>query len=1384
MLRKRLLSILILCAVFLTSLGFSAWVILHKDSGVPAYDPANVLAKFFQNNQEFVYNGLEHNLEYSLDGSGLTIDNFDLKYYRIAYNNANPVTSVVNAKTNAGDYVVEILPKDNVSDEYKTETPLYVRYIIKKRSVNVSMEFSYQDYKTLTFNNTTSSDIHLNNLVLTEAEDYSSYDSKYPEFNKDDLYAKLKSSFLTISQITDGNVTYTNTNSYNLHGGTYQTNLKFQTGSSIENFTNNFIINGLSEQASYSLIIKYKTVSIGNNYYTIEDALSNATNGQTVTILCDSDFAGSSIAKESGYQNNSYVIKSGVSVLLPFEEGDTEGYIHPTWAENADVTNLPANSNGKKLYLTLNVPKEITLTNNGTITVGGYTGQRDTGHIGRISGGYSVLKLDGIINSTGVINSYGNIEGTGQIEATNGTILERMEIVDWPGGSAAGGRFTAKTGTYSLGLIDLAKLVTGGTVSISDPNEFPFESYQCQAINGPTLKINYGVLYTGNVRIFTSQTSQSNVTVPAKLSIANLNIANKDSDSADALFKLKSGSSLEKKVENGRDKITIHNGFIGGKASVSMNVAKATIHMDTAKVKFPISKQIDLILDGGISLSSYGYELMNGATITLTNGAQLNLSNEEDGYISYNGSSILIDSNCSLNISGKFGGTILGKQDAILNFNATNSNSGYIGGTGGRNGTTFSFSGNVTTLNATGPLAVGDTFEKGKSYFFNNDVWNVAEYQITYQLIWNANGGTIDDQGEGSKSCTTSSILPDQNDISHVDLNNPTRRFYEFTGWYVDSECEKPLSDNPITVYNNQNTEVRIYAGWRAKEYTIDFNLSSYFSNNTLPEQPTIDSIYWNINLGDVTTPQLTSDIYKSIVEKYEINDFPIDSLIFGEWYLDPTYEGEGIKTINSNMFDSTDSTSITLYSYVYTTPISIEYDLSGLADIADVDYANEINKHSFTGDYLDNINVSLASKGITLNSKGLDYYNYDPTKQYYFSGWIANGIEIDQNTIIGIKHLDANTGKLILKATWNEKVQYTIQGYTGSYKENLWASSKTIDVGLRATMTSVPTNGTYSNIISFESGTGTNVNNFGYVKPNENIEIIVYPSSSTSQSDWENNKGKFEAKVSVSGTNSNGKKTLKGDGTLALTIIDTGKAEITSSSGCIVEGTLVLMADGSYKKVEELQIGDMVLTFNHLTGQFETSDVWMILHGDLPREERTVINLIFDNNTTLRISYEHGLFDYDLKKYVFINEYNYSEFIGHEFAYVNLNGDSLNSSRTRLVSAYTSFENIKVYSPVSSVNLNIISEGMLTVTPMFEYADAFVNMFEFNENATYDIEQLQKDIATYGLYSYDDFKDIIPYEIWQKVQLAYLKVAVGKGLIRFEDVYWIIEYLTSGGYL
>jgi len=223
-----------------------------------------------------------------------------------------------------------------------------------------------------------------------------------------------------------------------------------------------------------------------------------------------------------------------------------------------------------------------------------------------------------------------------------------------------------------------------------------------------------------------------------------------------------------------------------------------------------------------------------------------------------------------------------------------------------------------------------------------------------------------------------------------------------------------------------------------------------------------------------------------------------------------------------------------------------------------------------------------------------------------------------------------------------------------------------------------------------------------------------------------------------------------------------------TSSGGCVAAGTLITLADGTKKKVEELTTDDMLLVFNHETGQLEAANIIFIDSENWTDYE--VVNLEFSDGTIVKVIYEHGFYDLTLNKYVYIDANNFNDYLGHQFV-----NESLQS--VTLVNAFITTEYTCAYSPVTVYHLNYFTEGLLSMPGGIE---GLFNIFEFDENMKIDEELMKQDIEKYGLYTYEDFAEHVPYEVYMAFPAAYFKVSVGKGYITWDEIIVLIDRYLS----
>ncbi len=224
----------------------------------------------------------------------------------------------------------------------------------------------------------------------------------------------------------------------------------------------------------------------------------------------------------------------------------------------------------------------------------------------------------------------------------------------------------------------------------------------------------------------------------------------------------------------------------------------------------------------------------------------------------------------------------------------------------------------------------------------------------------------------------------------------------------------------------------------------------------------------------------------------------------------------------------------------------------------------------------------------------------------------------------------------------------------------------------------------------------------------------------------------------------------------------------------CIAEGTLITLADGTQKPVEQLTGDEMLLVWNLQTGAFDVAPI-LFVDKD-PRGTYEVINLAFSDGTAVKVISEHAFWDFDLNKYVYLDE-NASEYIGHWFNKQTTNEDgSLGYTRVQLVGVEVKAEQTCAYSPVTYSHLCYYVNGMLSMPGGIF---GLFNIFEVDEKTMrIDEQKMQEDIEVYGLYTYEEFASIVPVspEVFEAFNGQYLKVAIGKGMITIERLQALVE--------
>lgn len=481
--------------------------------------------------------------------------------------------------------------------------------------------------------------------------------------------------------------------------------------------------------------VKVKGVKVGNNYYTIEDALDVATSG-TIFVLNDTAFATQEIAGVLYDDIKFKTVKTGVTLLLPFDENDTVGHIG-AGKEGSDNYNATAALTGTaKLYKTLVIPEGVEVIVNGKLIVGAQTGTTAAGGVPQngIRGNYCEISLGGKITlNNATLEVYGYIKGNGEITANNSTVIENLYLTGWLGGSESAGRYIG----------DGKRLTDYATSPINNPVQFPFSHYELRSVQ-LSITLHKGSKHQGYAKIATGNSLGG--LINAQINEAWLTFVSSDSNESSGLVRMKSSDAkVVKTFKGGRVGIETYGLVEDGYTAVSIKVATVTLSMASEKVFFPICGKTDIVIKSGTFTQKYKYKLMPGSSLTIENGATFN---QNGSIVVYTGefkdvtdthypsglgdAKFTVDG--TLNINGSFGGRVLSTTagKVVVGANATITDVYSPEGKGGVGGLKEGYKTQYTPLdkamttkslvfvNANNSTVAAET---NKTYNYNSGTW-------------------------------------------------------------------------------------------------------------------------------------------------------------------------------------------------------------------------------------------------------------------------------------------------------------------------------------------------------------------------------------------------------------------------------------------------------------------------------------------------------------------------------------------------------------------------------------------------------------------------------------------------------------------------------------
>ena len=240
-----------------------------------------------------------------------------------------------------------------------------------------------------------------------------------------------------------------------------------------------------------------------------------------------------------------------------------------------------------------------------------------------------------------------------------------------------------------------------------------------------------------------------------------------------------------------------------------------------------------------------------------------------------------------------------------------------------------------------------------------------------------------------------------------------------------------------------------------------------------------------------------------------------------------------------------------------------------------------------------------------------------------------------------------------------------------------------------------------------------------------------------------------------------------------AIYSMDLSAMGLNEDGGCIAAGTMITMENGGQKAVEEIEVGDVIRTVNHETGNVSSAPVCFIWKT---ANASNAFTLTFEEGVEVTVIDEHGFYDKEERKYAFINAQNAKDYIGHHFY------DADNGRWLELKGCKLSNESVDAYTIVTSGHLNHLSNGILSMSD--GSYKVLANIFEYDEQMRFDADKKAADIAAYGLTPLEkilEYKGFLETDYYD-YNLQYLNVAIGKGLTSWDYVKALSDYCEANG--
>jgi len=214
----------------------------------------------------------------------------------------------------------------------------------------------------------------------------------------------------------------------------------------------------------------------------------------------------------------------------------------------------------------------------------------------------------------------------------------------------------------------------------------------------------------------------------------------------------------------------------------------------------------------------------------------------------------------------------------------------------------------------------------------------------------------------------------------------------------------------------------------------------------------------------------------------------------------------------------------------------------------------------------------------------------------------------------------------------------------------------------------------------------------------------------------------------------------------------------------------LMFRVETSYtvNSTQYVTYSDEILCWDFYNGGYKFQKP-VLFYECINKNEGNTTKLFFSDNTSISIFAHHKLLNAETLEWVTIRSSNVEQFVGQSF--IKIDDRNNNTCKAVELTGYEiSTQDIIGYSLLIAEYLNCVVDDFFSLEVPLGYEELFI-IFDIEENMRYDSDKIEEDIANYGLFTYDDFKDYVSESQFYALCGHYMKIPVAKGLSTPEDM-------------